>query len=331
MKLSGHSYTNDVMASLLNGIKGDVVYTKAAQTNNKPQGQITGMNIFSSTTEDDMRVVQSEELRDIVGELEFAADRAHVALSREHMIRFAKEVMNEKLRGKKLERAAQKFCSRIASETAAPMGDTRNSFSSSLLENAGNHAVIPAGYNPEYGQNDSKTGGFMGQSKNPNTIWDSGKLAELATQPRGDEQIKQSKKAQEEFAKNQKQQYWEELQAKMSQSGIIHEKTASVANVSTVEGVGNQSMPKNSMDIWGNNGFDSLPEETEGESLKTSSEQRSMKKDAARAEWDKSEPAKKAVSHIFDEVLGQSGQKQNTHRASVDKLFEGLADYYNGK
>jgi len=326
MKLSGHSYSNDVMASLLDGIKGDVVYTKTAQT--KPQGQITGMDLFSSTTESDYRDVQSEELRNIVGELEFAADRAHVALTREHIVAFAKEAMNDNLRGKKLERAAQKFCSRVVSATAPPMGDTRNSFSSNLLDNANNHAVIPAGYNPEYGQSDSKTGGYMGQSMNPNSIWDSGKLAELATKPHGDEQIKQSKEAQQQFAKDQKQQYWEELQSKMSQKGIIHEKTASVANVSTVEGVGNQNMPKNSMDIWGNNGFDNLPAETEGESLKEAAEQRKMKKEAAREEWDKSEPAKKMESKLFDEVLGTPVQRQNTHRASVDKLFDGLADYF---
>lgn len=328
MKLSGHSYTNGVMESLLNGLPGDVVY-KSAQTESN-QGSITGMDVFSSTTEDDMRVLQSEELQDIVGELEFAADRAHVSVSRANVIAFAKEAIQEKLRGKKLERAAQKFCNKIASNTAPPVGDTRHSLTSGLISN-GSHGVIPAGYNTEYGQSDSKTGGYMGQSRNPNTIWDSGKLADLATKPHGDEHIKASKKAQAEFAKNQKQQYWEELQGKMSQPGIIHEKAASVANVSTVEGIGNQNLPQNSMSIWGDNGFDGMPEHTNGEILRQASTDRATKKDVARAEWDKSEPAQKTSSHIFDEVIESSGQKKSSHRSSVDKLFDGLADYYSGK
>ena len=331
MKLSGHSYDNDVMGSLLDGIVKDVVFTKAAQTNTRQQEvPITGMDIFSSATDADFRNVQNEELRNIIGELEFAADRAHVGIAREHVIAFAKEAMNDGLRGKNLERAAQKFCNRVATEEAPPTGDTRNSLSSNLLDNANDHAVIPAGYNPEYGQNEHKAGKFMGQSRNPNSIWDSGKLAELATKPTGDEQIKQSKEAKTQFAKDQKQQHWEELQKNLANEEVIQSKVASVTNVSTVEHVGNQNMPTNSMDIWGKNGFDDLPEQTAGESIKQSEEEVTMKKEAARKEWDKSEPAKKAETKLLDEVLGNPVDRKSVHRASVDKLFDGLADF-NGK
>lgn len=322
------------MSSLLNGITKDVVFTKAAHAKNntrQEEAPVSGMDIFSSVTDSDFRGVQNEELRNIIGELEFAADRAHVGIAREHVVAFAKDAMNDGLRGKKLERAAQKFCNQIATESAPPIGDTRNSLSSNLLDNANDHAVIPAGYNPEYGQNENKTGGYMGQSMNPNSIWDSGRLAELATQPRGDEHIKESQAAKEKLASDQKQQYWEELQNKMSHQDVIQGKTASVANVSTVEHVGNQKMPENSMDIWGNDGFDQLPDKTVGESIKQSEEDVTMKKQAARKEWDKSEPAKKAESHLLDDVLGTDVERKNIHRASVDKLFDGLADYYNGK
>ena len=334
MKLSGHSYDNDVMGSLLDGITKDVVFTKAAHAQNntrQEEPEVSGMDIFSSVTESDFRGVQNEELANIIGELEFAADRAHVGIARAHVIAFAKEAMNDGLRGKKLERAAQKFCNRIATDSAPPIGDTRNSLSANLLDNANDHAVIPAGYNTEHGQSDSKTGGYMGQSMNPNSIWDSGKLAELAAQPRGDEQIKQSQAAKEKFAANQKQQYWEELQQKLAHQDVIQGKTASVANVSTVEHVGNQKMPENSMDIWGNDGFAQLPERTVGESIKQSEEEVAMKKQAARKQWDKSEPATKAASQLLDEVIDEPVERKSIHRASVDKLFDGLADYYNGK
>ena len=48
MKLSGHSFDNDVFSSLMDGICKDVQLTKKAQkTTDAP---ITGMDVFSSTT-----------------------------------------------------------------------------------------------------------------------------------------------------------------------------------------------------------------------------------------------------------------------------------------
>jgi len=332
MKLSGHSYNNGAMNSLLDGIVKDVVYTKAAQATIQPvqeEAPVGGMDLFSSVTELDFKNIQNEELSSIIGELEFAADRAHVGMSRQHVIDFAKQAMKDGLRGKSLERAAQKFCNKISSDSAPAVGDTRNYLSDDLLNNANEHAVVPAGYNPEFGQNETKTSGYMGQSHNPNSIWDSGKLAEMATQPTGDEKIAQSKAAQAKFAAQQKQQQWEDLQKQMSQDQIIHEKTASVANVATTEHIGNQNLPNNSMNIWGDNGFESLPDKTTGESIKLSEQDIQLQKQANRQEWDKSEPAKKLQSNLLNEITGETIEQQSSHRASVDKIFDGLAGYLN--
>ncbi len=329
MKLSGHSYDNNVFQSLLNGIKGDVVYTKVAQTNTKKTE--TPSIGFSSVTEENFRLIQEEELQAIAGELEFAADRARVAIAREDLIVFANEAKSQNLRGKALERAAQKFCSKLGHKTAAPIGDTRNSYSSSLLENAGNSSVIPAGYNTQYGQNETTTAGYMGMSKNPNTIWDSDALTAQAQIVTGDEKIKASKEAKEQFVKDQKQQYWDAIQTKMGDPEVIQSKAASVANISTRESAGNQNLAANSMSIFSDKrDFENIPEQTIGETLKEASKDRSMKKEAAKQEWDKSEPAKKVdntASALFSQPEFEAEeviQKVNNHRASIDRLFDGL-------
>ena len=325
MKLSGHSYDNNVFESLLNGLQGDVVYTKVAQTETK-KADAPGLE-FSSVTEENFRQIQQEELQAIAGELEFAADRAKVDISREDLVAFATEAKTQGLRGKTLERAAQKFCGNLGSKTSAPIGDTRNS--PSLLESANNSAVIPAGYNTQYGQNETTTSGYMGMSKNPNTIWDDGALEQLAKVATGDERIKASKEAKQQFIKDQKQQYWEAIQTKMGDPEVIQSKVASVTNVSTEQPASNQNLPANSMSIFSDNRkFENIPELTEGETLAESAEEKVTKKEAAKAEWNKSEPLKRVdntASALFSQPEPKEGiQKVNTHRAAIDRLFDGL-------
>lgn len=308
MKLSGHSYDNNVFDSLLEGLSSDIIYTKTAKK--ESQSPVSGTDIFSSTGQEEFNSVQKEELQAIAGELQFAADRARVALTNNDLLVFAKKSIRDGLRGKALERAAQKFCNNVHRDVAMPSGDTRNSLSPELLENANNSAVIPAGYNTQYGQNNSKTGGYLGMSKNPNTIWDSGKLAEASQVQTGDEKIKASKEAKEKFASDQKQEYWKAIQTKMGDPSVIQSKAASVANVSTKEGVGNQNLPANSMSIFSDKrDFENIPQQTDGETLKIAAEERSTKKSASKEEWNQSVPA----------------EKVNT-RSAVDKVFEGLLE-----
>jgi len=324
MKLSGHSYDNNVFESLMDNIVGDVVYTKAA-SKTKKQAEYPTME-FSSTTQETFNDILSEEMEAIAGELEFAADRAKVAITREDLVVFANEAKNQNLKGKTLERAAQKFCNIVGRRTSSPVGDTRNS--PSLLDNAAPNAVIPAGYNTEYGQNETTTAGYMGQSKNPNTIFDSEALTAQAQQALGDEHIKASKEAKEAFTKDQKQQYWEAIQAKLGDPDVIQSKAASVANVSTKETAGNQKLAENSMSIFNDNrDFENIPNQTEGESLKQASEDRATKKEASKQEWNKSVPSVKAdnsASALFSQPETNDQVMKSTHRASVDRLFDGL-------
>jgi len=303
MKLSGHSYNNDVFSSLLNNICKDVAYTKKAS---KPQVEADASSMFSSTTEEDLHRIQEDELRTIASELEFAADKVNVKLSRDQLAVFAKEAISQKLRGKRLERAAQKFCGKLYTEDAPPRSDSRNIHSADLLDNANNSAVIPAGYNPEFGQSDTKTGGYMGQSMNPNSIWDADALQRLANIPTGDEQIRASKEAREQSTQDQKQQHWDDLQKQLSDKHIIQEKSASVANTSTTESAGDQKLPANSMSIFSDDrDFNNIPEKTAGETLKESAETRAEKKAEAKSEWNKSEPCKRAsIDSMFEGLLG---------------------------
>jgi hypothetical protein len=311
MKLSGHTYNNDVFASLINQIK-----TQPTPTTQKTESEI---NIFSSVTQDNFDDIQKEELQVIASELQFAADRAKVDITKEHLASFARETIKDGLRGKKLERAAQKFCNKIAQQTFNPLPNLRKINSPELLDNASTSTVVPAGYNPEHGQNDHATGGYMGMSKNPNTIWDSDSLTRKATVKTPDELLKLNKEAQTESRKNAKQEYWQDKQDALSQENIILEKTASVQNVSTVETIDNSkkvgALPTNSLSMFGSDrDFNNIPKETPGETVKMSAEERANKKDAAREEWNKCVPAIKT-----------------DNRSSIDRMFEGLADKFPEK
>ena len=103
MKFSGHTYDNDVFNSLLDGISKDVELKKTAET--KQQAPIGGMDIFSSTTQETLNNVLEDELQEMASELQFAADRAKVAVTRDDLAKFAKIVQKDNLRGKQMERA----------------------------------------------------------------------------------------------------------------------------------------------------------------------------------------------------------------------------------
>lgn len=308
MKLSKHSYDNEVVKKLIDSVKE--MPEKQSLKKEASKSSVSGHDIFSSVGKEEYEQIVNEEQKTIVNELKFAAQNAQVSVSEEQAIDFVKQSMKDGLRGKSLERAARHYCHDILHNTSYPVGDKRNSFSSELLDNANSSAIKPAGYNPEYGQNETRTGGYMGMRKNPNSIWDSTRLTEFAKKTSGDESIKKSKEAQDQFVLNQKEQYWKDLQEKLSDKEVIQEKTSSVANVSTVEKVGKQNLPANSMSMFdGNRDFENIPDKTEGETIKESSQERATKKQAAKEEWNKSEPSKKV-----------------NMRSAIDNFFEGLTD-----
>jgi hypothetical protein len=287
MKLSGHSYNNDVFQSLLDGISKDVVLTKTASKQDR--APITGMDIFSSTTEETLRSIQDDRLRAIAAELQFAADRSKVAVNTNDLAKFAEKVVRENIRGKELERAAQRFCSDLDRDIAPPQGVTRRGESHTI------HGIASATYDPESINDGGRvTGGFLGCSKNPNSIFDSEALQRFASVKHGDEQIKESKEAQKAFAHDQKKAMWEELQNKLSDPNLTQKGIKNAGTYSQSEPVVNQKLPANSMSIFSENrDFENIPVETDGERIAKLAEARAQKVAAAKAEWDKSEPAKK--------------------------------------
>lgn len=300
MKLSGHSYNNDVFESLIDGISKDVVLTKTA-SKHEP-APITGMDLFSSTTADTLRSIQEDQLQFIASELQFAADRAKVAVDQNDLAKFASMVVNENLRGKKLERAAQRFCSDLDRAVAPPQGVTRRGEGSSV------HGIASATYDPNSINDGGRvSGGFLGCSKNPNSIWDTDALQRLAQTKFGDEQIKESRQAKADFAHDQKKAMWQELQDKLVEANLSSKGIKNAGTYSQPEPVVNQKLPANSMSIFSNDrDFNNIPVETDGERIAKVAEARALKAAAAKGEWDKSEPAKKLENTNFlDKVFNK--------------------------
>ena len=295
MKLSGHNFANDVFNSLLDGISKDVELKKTAQQKSEPVFN----DFFSSTTIDSLNGVRQEELQFIADGLSFAADNAKVAVSAEDLAKFASQAQREGLRGKKLERAAQKYCNHLDRDMASPRGTTHLS-ADDLINQLASHQVIPASHHPDHGSNNSVTGKYMGSSMNPNTIWDQDALQQKASVPLGDEKIKASKQAAADHRLAMKTAQWQELQDKHSDPVQVN-KGITNAGTSESDVVTGQNMPANTMSIFSDNrNFENIPEKTMGEEIIAQAEARANKK--ANAE-------------------SNDAQKPMNTRDSLNKLF----------
>lgn len=310
MKLSGHNYSNDVFNSLLDNLSDDIVLKKKASTQ---APKVSGMNVFSSTTEDEFHQLQEDELKFIASELQFAADASKISVSQDDLIRFANKVAKEGLKGKGLERAARVFCSTLVRATSAPQGTTRVA---DLTDNLNDKSVLPAGYNPNTGPNNTNSGGYLGMSKNPNTIWDTDALQEFSQKSSqyvnlmGDEKIAESQ--------NQNAEYREQLKSK-EEVTEIPVSNSKVASLHTGQEQGTyQKLPDNSMSMFASDrDFSNIPEKTVGELLKETSDNRSKKSANAKDEWNHSKTAKKTDN-------GLSGLFDNIKREDIDHVFDSL-------
>lgn len=327
MKLSGHSYNNDVFDSLLDGLSGNVVLNKQA----KQDAPKVAEQVFSSTTESDMQEIMEDEIRQIASELQFAADIVKVAVSTDDLIKFAKFVKDNQLRGKELERSARKYCNELYRVSSDPIPNIKRN--ASLLDQMGSNSIVPAGYNTEYGPGDNKTGGYMGMSKNPNSIWNSDALKDFATKVSdrqdmlGDEQIKESQKSRKDYRQSMKDGEWQEKQEKLSDKSVVHNK---IANVSTGQETGyNQTIPKNTMSMFDSNNrdFENIPEKTLGELLKDAAKSRSDKKADAKVEWNCVKPTSKVdqtLSNLFAGDTQNIENKTSSQRDALDHVFASL-------
>lgn len=278
MKLSGHNFNNDVFNSLLDGISKDVELKKTAQTKIEPD--VSGF--FSSETVNNLNAIHEEDLNFMANELAFAAEQSRITVTAEDLAKFACQARIEGLRGKSLERAARKYCNNL--DHASNLSGTIKISANDLIDQLSSHRVVPAGYNPEYGSNDSVTGKFMGSSKNPNTIWDTDALQRQAQIALGDEKIKASKKAEEEYHNQMKTAQWQDLQDKHSDPEQIHKGIINTGT-SQQEPITNQQLPANSMSIFSDNReFENIPNQTVGEAIVAQAESRANKKAASNDE-----------------------------------------------
>ena len=298
MKLSGHNFENDVFSSLLDGLAKDVELKGTAKV--AVTAEVN--DFFTSTTMQDLQNIHQEDLEFIANELNFAAERAKVAVNTEDLAKFAVQVQRENLRGKSLERAAQKFCNDNERTVAPPQGVTRLA-ASNLIDQLAAHQVVPAGYNPDVGANNSMTGKFMGSSKNPNTIWDTDALQRQAQIALGDEKIRESLKAQEEYRNNMKTAQWQEHQDTHSDPLQVHKGITNAGTSENNEPIVNQKNAANSMSIFSDDrDFQNIPEQTLGEEIVAKAEARANKKADAHEE-------------------PREIQKPKSTRAALDSLF----------
>jgi len=273
MKLSGHKYDNDVFNSLLDGLSKDVELKKNAQTIPEASEDLFS---FSSTTAENMSDVQVDQLEFVANELSFAAEKAKIAVNAEDLAKFASIIQQQNIRGKNIERAAQKYCNEINREVEYS-GTTRMS-GQELIDKLASHKVTPAGYDPQHGANDSQTGKFMGSIRNPNSVWDTDALEKQSQVALGDEQIKASKKLHEEHRTAMKTAQWEELQEKHSDPEQVHKGISNTGTSETSE-TSNPKLAANSMSMFSSDrDFENIPEQTLGEEIIAQAEARANKK-----------------------------------------------------
>lgn len=301
MKLSGHSFSNETFGSLLDGLCKDVTLNKQANADSLNARRATATpevknDFFSSITAQTLATIQKDELDSITEELNFAAERAKVAITLDDLAKFASVVKQDKLRGKGLERAARTYCTQLNRETSAPVGIQKLN-PEDLINHLSASKIMPAGYNPE-SVNNSVTGKFMGSTKNPNTIWNSEALRAQAQIALGDEQIKASKTAQKEYrtqmktAQLQTEAPDQPTLGKVLSSGSLH----STNNF-------NPKNPANAMSIFSNDrDFGNIPEKTVGEDIITQAQARANK----RAET---------------EIKTGNGCTNTNTKTSLDKFF----------
>jgi len=321
MKLSGHSYNNEVFDNLKKVLDDDKM-EKESQT--KPSEAVQAMD-FTSTTQETFDQVQNEEFDFMQKELLFAADRAKVSITQQDVIHFIKEAKNQNLRGKGLERFARKYVNQATADTRPIQSDTRIPEPSIDSRNASSQ-IRTASYSPDAkgAVDNSKTGGYIGMSKNPNTIWDTDALEKFAQVKHGDEQIKESKQAREDFKKQEKQEYWEKIAA--SVEGTKMSKIAKAGQEAAIEENYDQKLPANAMSAFSQDrDFSNIPEQTEGEKIAENTQARHNKAAEAKGEWNQIKSAQKTDNSLNNLFTQPEAQQENVHRSSMDVFFEELA------
>lgn len=292
MKFSGHNYNNAVFDSLLDAIKSEIPLEKKASA---PQIDLG----YTKKTQANFDGIVEEELKFIANELTFAAKEAHVELSPEDLVEFSKQAKKDNLKGKKLERAARAYCNTIAKDNFIPQGTTKLS-SRELIDQA--KSIIPASL-PNGEMNKSHKGAFMGQSKNPNSIWDSEALTKLATSDIkfGDEQISESKEKIKKFAESIKRN-----KPEINDKDVIRDKIVPAHTTKTASF--NPNLGNNHLSVFSDDrDFNKISEVDNKQITKQAKKEQEEIKTAARKNFT------------------IQGTSKIDSRSAIDKLFDNLS------
>jgi len=298
--ISKHSYNNDLFKSL------SKVLDKETQVEKTAQSEVS-KEIFNFTeqTKEAFNQAISEHDETIIKELSWHADRSKTRLSSQEVSDFIKTARRQGYRGKTLEREAHKYVDKVSRDGRPVYSGTTHLDYQEIDENTSDKSVLSASYSPD-SVNDSKTGGYMWQSKNPNSIWDSEALRRQATVALAGEKIKTEKEAEAKFKEDQKKAETEQLRQVMADSSLGNRISNSGSSTQESEPVGDQKLAANSMSMFDTDrDFEDIPEKTVGETIKKDSEARSEKKKSSRKEWDHSTtPVKRAsIDNFFEQLL----------------------------
>ena len=283
--ITKHSYSGETFDKLFSDFKpkeeSDGMTKEAAST-------LQGIHWDSGTmpSQESFNNVQEDIKTNLVEELKFAARNIGVKLAQSHLDEFASLVSKDRLVGKKLERAARVYVTKIE-ERIVPAQKRNNSGKLTEVFSAVNDnvkTVISSTSSPTVDDNNSAACGYLGSKTNPNSIWNVDALKKAAQTPSSDEITKKLKEERAETREKIKDSYWKALHEKLASKGLVPNRQ--VHSLSTEESHGfNTNLPENAMSIFGDHkDFENIPEKTAGETLADQNLERASKKTKENSE-----------------------------------------------
>jgi hypothetical protein len=284
-------------------------------------------------TEEDMKIAQQEDLDDVLKELQWAADRAGVTITASDLGEFVAVAREKKLRGRKLEREARKFCShRVGRDEEMTSGLTRVPKEGHVMDMPTSRHTITGASSPVSDMNTANEIGRFHGIQNPNSIWDPHALDKKASEKQGDELIRESIEAKRQRMEQERQRMWQEIHAKLTENGPALSKGIQPTSDGGPKEHAAHNPPMRTSDLSmfsGDRDFGGLPARTDGEKLADQKELREREVEDHRADWDRLKGPMKAASMSGpNSIFGTPPPPQNTQtsqqRSALDKLFEGF-------
>jgi len=313
MTLSKNSSDNETVDELLGQLIDKVEEKTAESSIGSPSEQ--SETFFQSFTEGDMTGVRREFLNDVGKELLYAANRAGVNISETDLAKFATDAWNNNTRGRNLELQARGYCRKLADIEANPKPGTTRVAGNSETDRFNPHRITSGSFVP----NENRQG-YIGMSKSPNSIWDSEAIIRLAQEKGGDEKIKESHQARQDYKEAQK--FKERFQRENKEAPMD---TGVQRSASALDGMNERNDPPVSglRILSEDRDFNNVPDLTEGEKIKA--RRRDEKVAKAKKELEILKGTTKvdnSASSLFG-INEPSDGMSSIERKGMDNLFGG--------